>query len=74
VPGELLHRRLTVFDVIYRPRETRLIAEAKAAGCTVIYGYKMFLYQAAMQFELFTGRQAPLPDMEQVLINALEGD
>ena len=74
VPRELLHHRLTVFEVIYHPRETRLITEAKEAGCTIIYGYKMFLYQAAMQFELFTGHQAPLPDMEHVLIRALEGD
>ena len=74
VPRELLHRKLTVFDVIYHPRETRLITEAKEAGCTIVYGYKMFLYQAAMQFELFTGHQAPVLDMEQVLIKALEGE
>ena len=73
VPRELLHQKLTVFEVIYHPRETRLITEAKEAGCTIIYGYKMFLYQAATQFELFTGHQAPLPDMEQALIKALEG-
>ena len=73
VPRELLHQKLTVFEVIYHPRETRMITEAKEAGCTIIYGYKMFLYQAAMQFELFTGHQAPLVEMEQALIKALEG-
>ncbi len=73
VPRELLHSKLTVFEVIYNPKETRMITEAKEAGCAIIYGYKMFLYQAAMQFELFTGHQAPLPDMEQALIKALEG-
>jgi len=74
VPKELLHQKLTVFEVIYNPKETKLITEAKAAGCNLIYGYKMFLYQAARQFELFTGHQAPLAEMEQVLIKALEGD
>ena len=74
VPRELLHPRLTVFEVNYNPKETRLITEAKEVGCTIIYGYKMFLYQAAMQFELFTGHRAPLLDMEQALIKALEGD
>jgi len=74
VPRELMHPKLTVFEVIYNPRETRMITEAKEAGCAIIYGYKMFLYQAAMQFELFTGHQAPLLDMEQALIKALEGD
>ena len=74
VPQELLHPKLTVFDVVYNPKETRLIREAKAAGCKVIYGYRMFLYQAAEQFELFTRHQAPLLDMEQALIKALEGE
>ncbi len=74
VPRELLHPKLTVFDINYNPKETRMIAEAKEAGCTVIYGYKMFLHQAAVQFELFTGHQAPLPEMERALIKALEGD
>jgi len=74
VPRELLHPKLTVFEVIYNPRETRMVTEAKEAGCAIVYGYKMFLYQAAMQFELFTGHQAPLPDMEQALIKTLEGD
>ena len=73
VPKELLHQKLTVFEVIYHPKETKMITEAREAGCPIIYGYKMFLYQAAMQFELFTGHQAPLVDMEQVLIKALEG-
>jgi len=72
VPRELLHPKLTVFDVVYNPKETRMITEAKEAGCAIIYGHKMFLYQAAIQFELFTGRQAPLSDMERVLNKALE--
>jgi len=74
VSRELLHPKLTVFDVNYNPKETRLISEAKEAGCTVAHGYKMFLYQAARQFELFTRHKAPLLDMERALIKALEGD
>jgi len=74
VPKELMYPELTVFEVNYNPKETKMITEAKEVGCNVIYGYKMFLYQAATQFELFTGHPAPLPDMEQVLIKALEGD
>ena len=74
VPKELMHSKLTVFDIVYNPIETRLITEAKEAGCAVVYGHKMFLYQAAEQFELFTGHQAPLLDMEPALIKALEGE
>ncbi|HEY77891.1 MAG TPA: shikimate dehydrogenase [Dehalococcoidia bacterium] len=71
IPRELLHQRLTVFDIVYNPRETRLLTEAKEKGCPVVYGYRMLLYQAARQFELFTGHQAPLPVMEHALIEAL---
>jgi len=73
IPKKLLHNRLTVFDTVYNPKETRLLAEARERGCAIVYGYKMFLYQAAMQFELFTGHQAPLKVMESALTQALEG-
>jgi shikimate dehydrogenase len=73
IPKDFLHNRLTVFDIVYNPRETRLIAEARERGCAVVYGYKMLLYQAARQFELFTGLKAPLAAMESALTQALEG-
>jgi shikimate dehydrogenase len=73
IPKKFLHEGLTVFDIVYNPRETRLLAEAREKGCAVIYGYKMLLYQAAMQFELFTGQQPPLSIMESALTEALEG-
>jgi len=73
IPKDLLHNRLTVFDIVYNPRETRLIIEARERGCTIVYGYKMLLYQAARQFELFTGLKAPLEAMESALAQALEG-
>ena len=72
VPREVMHTELTVFDIVYNPKETKFIAEAKEAGCKVVYGHTMFLYQAVEQFELFTGREAPLIEMERVLIEALE--
>lgn len=71
IPKGLLHDGLIVFDIVYNPKETRLLIEAREKGCTVIYGYKMLLYQAARQFELFTGHQAPLQVMERVLIETL---
>lgn len=73
VPKNLLHEKPTVFDIVYNPKETKLIREAKEVDCQAIYGYKMFLYQAVTQFELFTGQKAPLGIMEKVLIKSLEG-
>lgn len=45
----------TVFDTVYTPRDTRLLREARAAGCTVIDGVEMFARQAAEQFHFWTG-------------------
>ena len=73
VSQEFLHNRLTVFDIVYNPKETRLLREAREKGCVVVYGYKMLLYQAAAQFQLFTGHPAPLEVMESTLIKALGG-
>jgi len=73
IPKDLLHDRLTVFDIISNPRDTRLLIEARERGCAVVYGYKMLLYQAVKQFELFTGLKCPLTAMESALTQALEG-
>lgn len=56
----LFHPDLFVFDVIYNPQETRLLREAKAAGCKVSNGMYMLLYQGAASFELWTGQQMPV--------------
>ena len=74
IPRGFLHNRLTVFDTVYNPKETKLLTEAREKGCAIIYGYKMLLYQAVSQFELFTGHQAPLEVMESALTQALEGE
>jgi shikimate dehydrogenase len=67
VPASLLHAGLTVMDIVYNPRETRLLKEAKAAGCRTIPGFEMFLHQAAAQFELWTNQPAPTDVMRTVL-------
>lgn len=72
VPKELLRKSLIVFDIVYNPKETKLLADAKAKGCIIVYGYKMLLYQAIAQFELFTGKKAPAEVMEKALLQALD--
>ena len=67
VPPKFLHRELTVMDVVYNPRETQLLSDAKSAGCRTISGLEMFLYQAVAQFERWTGRSAPIQVMRAVL-------
>jgi shikimate dehydrogenase len=71
VPRGLLRKGLAVFDVVYNPLETRLVREAKAAGCKVVTGEKMLANQGAASFELWTGRKAPAKTMLSVLRQGL---
>ena len=67
VPAAIWRSDLTVMDIVYNPRETRLLKEAKAAGCRTIQGIEMFLNQAILQFELWTNQPAPADVMRTVL-------
>jgi 3-dehydroquinate dehydratase/shikimate dehydrogenase len=60
-----------VFDMVYSPLETRFIKMARAKGLQVITGDEMFVHQAARQFEIWTGKPAPIPEMMHVVQTAL---
>jgi 3-dehydroquinate dehydratase/shikimate dehydrogenase len=60
-----------VMDIIYTPETTLLVKEARSRGCRVLTGVDMFVRQAALQFELFTGQHAPLDLMRRVVKRAL---
>jgi 3-dehydroquinate dehydratase/shikimate dehydrogenase len=62
---------MTVFDTVYNPEQTLLIKQAREAGCHTITGIDMFVGQAALQFNLFTGQKAPLELMRQVVRRAI---
>ncbi len=66
-----LKREMVVFDAVYNPLETRLLREAKAAGCKIIPGSELFVNQAARQFELWTGKTAPIGVMRKALMAKL---
>jgi 3-dehydroquinate dehydratase / shikimate dehydrogenase len=51
--------REAVFDLIYRPERTALLARARASGAKISNGYSMLRYQAAEQFRIWTGREPP---------------
>jgi shikimate dehydrogenase len=57
--GEDLEEGMTVFDLVYTPPETPLLALARRAGCRVIPGTEMFIHQAREQFFHVTGIRAP---------------
>jgi 3-dehydroquinate dehydratase/shikimate dehydrogenase len=63
-----------VMDLIYRPRETELLRQAKARGSAIISGVEMFLEQGAAQFELWTGKPAPRAVMRSAVMRALAAE
>lgn len=60
-----------VFDMVYNPRETMLLRQAREQGKEVIEGIHMFLEQAIRQFEIWTGESAPHSVMEKAAVEAL---
>jgi shikimate dehydrogenase len=71
VPVELFRAGQVVFDVVYNPLETRLLCDAKSRGLLTVSGVEMFINQAAMQFERFTGTEAPVEVMRRVVMEKL---
>jgi 3-dehydroquinate dehydratase/shikimate dehydrogenase len=68
-PGETL-----VFDTVYNPIQTKLLKQAEAAGAKTINGVEMFVRQAAAQFELWTGKPAPVRSMRSVVERRLSAE
>ena len=59
------------FEMVYTPAETKMIKMARARGMHVIPGAEMFVQQGARQFEIWTGKPAPLLEMQRVVDHAL---
>lgn len=73
VPDQLLRPSLWVADIVYFPLETKLVAAARSAGCRVMDGGGMAVYQAAGAFEIFTGIVPDAPRMRQHFRDLIAG-
>ena len=71
VPHHWLQAGMVVMDMVYRPMETPLLRDAKAADCLCVSGLDMLLYQGIAQFGLWTGKEAPVDVMRQTLIESV---
>jgi shikimate dehydrogenase len=60
-----------VVDLLYHPALTPLQKSARSAGATAFGGIGLLLHQAALSFELWTGRQPPLDVMSAAALAAL---
>ncbi|HEY4899879.1 MAG TPA: shikimate dehydrogenase [Terriglobales bacterium] len=61
-----------LFDLVYVPAETKLMKMARARNIQVIPGLEMFVQQGARQFEIWSGKPAPIAEMSFVVTKALE--
>jgi len=60
-----------VMDINYSPVRTELLKLAEKSGAKTILGTEMLLHQGAEQFEIFTGKKAPVDVMRKALLEAL---
>jgi len=72
VGKEHLNKEMVVMDIVYNPLRTNLLKVAEDMGCTVIDGVSMFVYQGACQFELWTGKKAPVDLMRKTVLKAMD--
>jgi len=72
LPAGIVQAHSRVLDVVYSPRETRLLREAREAGATAaVNGEMMVVHQGARAFELWFGRRAPVDVMQSALATAI---
>jgi shikimate dehydrogenase len=63
--GTYLRPTLLVYDLVYKPRPTRLLQEAMATGCRTQDGLAMLIHQGAEAFKIWTGEEAPIGVMRE---------
>ncbi|HYH02344.1 MAG TPA: shikimate dehydrogenase [Bacillota bacterium] len=73
VPSVYLHPGLLVYDLVYRSGGTKLLNEAAAAGCRVLSGLSMLLFQGVESFRLWFEVEPPIEVMRQALVAASQG-
>lgn len=66
----LLRADLAVYDIIYNPRETLLLKQAKAVGAKTCNGLPMLVHQGAEAFKLWTGQTMPVEKIKKIVENS----
>jgi shikimate dehydrogenase len=72
VGEKFIHKNLLVYDLIYNPKETKLLKIAREKGARTSNGLGMLLYQGILSFELWTGEKAPHEIMQEALNEGAE--
>ena len=58
---------MVAFDTVYHPENTMFLKLARERDCKTVTGVDMFVRQAAAQFKLYTGQDAPVDLMREVV-------
>ena len=67
LPLDLLGESCVIYDLVYKPPVTPLVSDSRALGLKAESGLGMLLYQGVDAFEIWTGRDAPVEVMREVL-------
>lgn len=71
VDEKYIHKNLLVYDLIYNPKETKLLKTAREKGAVTSNGLGMLLYQGMLSFQIWTGSLAPKGVMQKALFEAI---
>jgi shikimate dehydrogenase len=71
INAAMIHKDFLVYDLIYNPRQTKLLKLAQEKGARVSNGLGMLLYQGMLAFEIWTGQKPPKEIMQKALEEAL---
>ena len=71
MPKEYINKGQIFFDACYNPDKTQFLLNAEEAGCQIMNGLMMSLYQGTAQIELWTGKKAPVDVMRNELLTIL---
>jgi shikimate dehydrogenase len=71
LPLECIHPSHTLFDIVYHHADTPWLLEGRKRGAKTVNGIEMLVRQGTIQYELWTGKEAPLETMKSALVAAL---
>jgi shikimate dehydrogenase len=67
IKSSSISKESIVYDIVYRPIETKLLENAKTVGAQIVYGYEMLLEQAIASFKIWFRMDPPIESMKKVL-------
>jgi shikimate 5-dehydrogenase len=70
--SKCLNPETVVFDIVYNPRETKFLKEAREAGAQTMNGMMMLVFQGALAFEIWTGKKPDVNVMANAVLKELE--